>query len=44
MSAISNRDDERCRELLHRFYNDEITPAQLRDESEKMIVKQVRMF
>lgn len=43
MAAYYNKDDERCIELLHKFYACEITPAELARESEKMIIKQLRL-
>jgi hypothetical protein len=44
MKGAFNRDDKRCRELLHLWYEDKITNEQLIIESEKMIIKQKKLF
>jgi hypothetical protein len=44
MADIYNKDDERCLDLIRRWIRDEITSEQLCVESEKMIIKQKKLF
>jgi hypothetical protein len=44
MADMYNKDAERCLDLIHHWIRGEITAEQLSIESEKMIIKQKKLF